>query len=208
MEFSFQSKPLNFGATNFIGVYLAPQIIAHFHKKHPNIKINMVINSSKNILEMLHRNQLEFVFLSGYILHEPEQYIINDYITDDLMIIVGNKHHLFSQDTCSLSDIQDDLYITKEPDSSQYRFLKNILSKHNFEFTNQLFISNQEAIKESVINNLGITIMSKHAFEREIEAGLVNALELNECKIERQIQYIYIKDKYLTPAAKAFIDLL
>ena len=59
---------LNFGATNFIGVYMLPAIVARFTKKYPNITINMNINSSKNILEMLHKNQLEFVFLSDYIM--------------------------------------------------------------------------------------------------------------------------------------------
>ena len=46
---------LNFGATNFIGVYMLPAVIARFHKKHPNITINMNINTSQTILEMLHK---------------------------------------------------------------------------------------------------------------------------------------------------------
>ena len=41
---------LNFGATNFIGVYMLPAIVARFTKKFPNIKINMNINTSKTIL--------------------------------------------------------------------------------------------------------------------------------------------------------------
>ena len=57
---------LNFGATNFIGVYMLPAIVARFTKKYPNITINMNINSSKNILEMLHKNQLEFVSVRLY----------------------------------------------------------------------------------------------------------------------------------------------
>ena len=174
---------LNFGATNFIGVYLAPQMIAHFHKKYPNIKINMIISSSKNILEMLHKNQLELVFLSDYILSEPEQYIVNQYIQDDLKLIVGNQHKLFGSTSCSLFDVADDLYITKKAQSSQYRFLNEIFRKFGFDFKNKLFISEQEAIKESVIHNVGVSIMSDRAVEREIKSGLISALDFREISI-------------------------
>lgn len=205
---TMENGVLNFGATNFIGVYIAPQIIAHFHKKYPSIKINMIINSSKNILEMLHKNQLEFVFLSNYIIQEPEHYVINPYIQDDLKLIVGNQHRLFGQTSCSFFDVVDDLYITKKPQSSQYRFLNHIFEQFHFDFTNKLFISEQEAIKESVINNIGVSIMSDRAVEREIQSGLISALDFHETPIQRDIQYVYVKNKFLTPAAKAFLDLL
>ncbi len=205
---SMEHGTLNFGATNFIGIYLMPQIIAHFHKRYPNIEINMVINSSKTILEMLHKNQLEFVFLSDYVVPDPDTYVVTPYITDDLKLIVGNQHRLCSRDTCSLFDVQDDLYITKEKSSSQYRFLNSIFQKLDFDFNNKLFISEQAAIKESVIHNVGISIMSDVAVEREIKAGLITALSLKEADIHREIQYIYRKNKFLTPAAKAFIELL
>lgn len=157
---------LNFGTTNFIGVYLMPEFISKFHNKYPKIEINMVINSSKNILNMLHKNQLEFIFLSDYIVEEDDYYVIKKYIDDNLKLIVGNKHRLFGQKSCSLFDVADDLYITKEPTSSQSKFLDKIFKKHNFDFNNKLFISHQEAIKESVINNIGISILSVNSVKR------------------------------------------
>ena len=85
---------LNFGATNFIGVYMLPAVIARFHKKHPNITINMNINTSQTILEMLHKNQLEFVFLSDYIIEDPENYVIEQYWQDYLKLIAVSYTHL------------------------------------------------------------------------------------------------------------------
>lgn len=200
---------LNFGATNFIGVYLMTELISKFHKKYPKIEINMVINSSKNILDMLHKNQLEFIFISDYIIEEKDSsYVIKEYIEDSLKLIVGNGHRLFKHKFCSLFDVIDDLYITKESTSSQYKFLDKIFKKCDFDFTNKLFISHQEAIKESVINNLGISILSINSVKRELQSGLVTALDFEEVDIYRKIQYIYIKDKILTPAAKEFLKLV
>ena len=174
---------LNFGATNFIGVYMLPAVIARFHKKHPNITINMNINTSQTILEMLHKNQLGFVFLSDYIIEDPENYVIEQYWQDYLKLIVGTQHPLFSKKSCSFFDVQNDFYITKKKQSSQYKFLDHIFQQYHFDFKNKLFISTQDAIKEAVVNNLGISIMSELAVEREINAGL-------------------------TPAAKTFLKML
>ena len=62
--------------------------------------------------------------------------------------------------------------------------------------------------REAVVNHVGISIMSELAVEREIEMGLLAALDLKEATIEWNIQYAYLKNKYLTPAAKAFLELL
>ena len=199
---------LNFGATNFIGVYMLPAIVARFSKKYPNITINMNINSSKNILEMLHKNQLEFVFLSDYIIEDRDTYVIEDYWQDRLKLVVGNKHRLFKEKNCSLFDVENDLYITKKKQSSQYKFLDNIFKQYDFDFPNKFFISTQDAIKEAVVNNVGISIMSELAVEREVQMGLVATLDFKETQIIRNIQYTYLKNKYLTPAAKAFLELL
>lgn len=199
---------LNFGATNFIGVYMMPAVIARFRQKYPNVTINMVIQSSQNILEMLHKNQVEFVFLSDYIIDDPESYVIEHYWRDELKLIVGNQHPLFGEKICSLFDAENDLYITKKKNSSQYRFLDDIFRKYDFDFPNKLFISTQDAIKEAVVNNVGVSIMSELAVERDIQAGFIGALDFEETPIQRNIQYAYIKNKYLTPAAKAFLELL
>ena len=112
------------------------------------------------------------------------------------------------QKSCSLFDVADDLYITKEPTSSQSKFLDKIFKKHNFDFNNKLFISHQEASEESVINNIGISILSVNYVKRELESGLVTALDFDEEDIQREIQYVYIKNKFLTPAANEFIKLI
>lgn len=202
---NLEEGTLNFGATNFIGVYLMPKLISLFHKQFPKIKINMVINSSKNLLKMLHKNQLEFIFLSDYVINKNDSYIIKNYINDSLKLIVGNKHRLYGKSSCSLFDVVNDLYITKEPYSSQSKFLSTLFKKFNFDFKNKLFITNQEAIKEAVINNLGIAILSTNSFKRELENGLISSLSFSELEIKRDIHCIYIKNKLLTPAAREFI---
>lgn len=50
--------------------------------------------------------------------------------------------------------------------------------------------------------------MSEKAVEREIRDGLIHAIEFKEKSIDRKIRYVYIKNKHLTPSAKAFLSLI
>ncbi|MGI6509024.1 MAG: LysR substrate-binding domain-containing protein [Erysipelotrichaceae bacterium] len=205
---NLEEGTLNFGATNFIGVYLMPEIISRFKKKYPKITINMTINSSTNILKKLHLNQLEFAFISDYITQDTDRYEINKYKHDELQLIVGKNHRLFGKTSCSIKDLKDEIYITKAPDSSQYKFIDSLLKSENFVFENKLFIGQQEAIKESVIHNLGISFISTKAIQREVLHGDLWPLRIDEFDLEREIQCVKLKDISLSPAAKEFMKMV
>ncbi len=205
---NLEEGTLNFGATNFIGVYLMPEIIAKFKNRYPKITINMTINSSTNILKKLHLNQLEFAFVSDYITQDTDRYQISKYKDDELQLIVGKKHRLFGRESCSINELKNEIYITKAPDSSQYKFIDSILKKENFDFKNKLFIGQQEAIKESVIHNLGISFISTRAIQREYLHGDLWPLKIDEFNLKREIQCVKLKDISLSPAAEEFIKMI
>ncbi|MDO5027005.1 MAG: LysR family transcriptional regulator [Tissierellia bacterium] len=199
---------INFGATNFIGVYLMPHLISKYNKLYPKIEINMTINSSKNILEMLHKNQLEFSFVSNYIVDDEQKYEIHRFCHDTLKLIVGNSHPLFNRDSCTLDDLKDEIFITKNNKASQSNFIREKLNQHGFEIKKSIIISHQEAIKESVIHNVGVAFMSTKAIEREVQLGLIKSLDVENIILSREINYLYEKSKNLTPAALKFLEMI
>ena len=205
---NMEEGTLNFGATNFIGVYLMPKMIARFQKMYPNITIDMRIDSSIDVMDKLKLNQLEFAFISDYIHHEDEKYETINFKKDNLKLIVGRDHKLFNRKKCTLDEIKNDLYITKDYNSSQTKFIKKILDKENFKFQKELFISNQEAIKESVIYNMGISIISTSAVEREVDSGYLNLVDIEGVDITRDIHCVHLKKVILSPAAKEFLRML
>ncbi|MGF0040426.1 LysR substrate-binding domain-containing protein [Peptoniphilaceae bacterium SGI.131] len=204
---NLEKGTLKFGATNFIGVYLMPQIILEFTKKYPNIDIQMTINSSKNIISLLENNELEFIFISDYILDENNQFVSRKLTSDRLKLIVSKDNPLANKTLCSIEEIEGQKYITKGGKSSQTKFLSKIFDKAGYELSNKLIINNQEAIKEAVCQNIGFGIMSEKAVEKELRDGSIKTLEIEGFDLSRDIEYVYIKDLFLTPAAKEFIRI-
>lgn len=197
---------LFFGATNFIGVYIIPKLIKRFQTLYPKININMVIQSSKKLFSMLEKHEIEFIFLSHYVDIDQNKYITKPFCTDELVLILNNNHRLSDKSSCKLIDVKDELFITKDSNSSLYKFLDEKMQ--DFTFNRKLIISNQEAIKHAVIEGIGISIMSKISVETEVKAGLIKTLEIEDYNLTREINLVYDRRKHITPAGQAFFKLL
>ena len=197
---------LHFGATNFIGVYLVPKLIKQFQAKHPNIKLNTVINSSKNLFEKLEKHEIEFVFLSHYVEIDENKYISKTFYTDELVLVVSNNHRLANRSSCKLIEIKDETFISKDLHSSLYRFLDEEVQEFNF--NKKLVINNQESIKQTVMEGVGVSIMSRISVELEVKLGLMKAIEIEDYNLTREINLVYERRKHITPAGQAFFNLL
>ena len=67
--------------------------------------------------------------------------------------------------------------------------------------------NNKEAIKNAVIKGRGIAVMSAMLIKRELGAGELVTLELDELPIRRTLHLIHHKNKYITPAIAAFTEI-
>ncbi len=205
---NLEEGSINFGATNFIGVYLIPEILATFREKFPKIQINFTISSSKKLIALLENDTIEFAFLSGYIDLIKERFVIHEVFKDNLKVIVNSNHKLANRTSITFSDINDETFILKGENSSMYKFLCKRIGKDFFKDNVLLKISNQEGIKEAVLKNLGISIMSEKAVQHENKLGLLKTLDLKDTDLTRSINLVYDKNHNLTPAAKEFFKCI
>ena len=205
---NLEEGSISFGATNFIGVYLIPQILSAFREKFPNIKINFTISSSKKLISMLENDGLEFAFFSSYVDLDANKYIFEEVFEDKLKIIVSSKHPLAKYKEISFTDFEDETFILKGNNSSLTKFLEEVLGNDLLKDKSLLKISNQEGIKEAVIKNLGVSIMSERAIVHEKKLGIIKTLNLKNHDLKRTINLVYSKKHNLTPAAKEFFKCI
>lgn len=205
---NINSGTINLGSTNFNGVYFLPLILSKYKNDYPNVNINLTINSSKKLLEMLKSFDVEFILLSDYIQIDDTAYNQIPIKEDPLYLVVSSKHPLYNKEFCHLKDLENEQFIFKSEKSSLFIFLKEQFKKYNFSFKNNLLISNQEGIKQAIIHDLGVSIMSKTMIENEIKLGLLKPIEILDLKLSRKINLIYDKKRTLTPASKKFFDYL
>ncbi|MGO3752071.1 MAG: LysR family transcriptional regulator [Peptoniphilaceae bacterium] len=192
-----------FGATNFNGVYLIPEILSKFKKKFPKIKVNFSISSSKKLIKLLDNASIEFAILSDYIDLEKDKYTRIKVFDDELKLIVSSENPISKLSDITIDDIKFETFILKEDESSLNKFLYEKINRDYFK--NKFRITNQEGIKEAVVKNLGISFMSEKAIKYEKKLGLIKSLNLKGYDLSRSINLVYQKNYNLTPAAEEFI---
>ena len=70
-----------------------------------------------------------------------------------------------------------------------------------------LEFSSVEAIKQCVMTGMGITVLPAMSVSREVSEGRLAVLRWAEAPLEVITQMIWHKDKWLSPALNAFIDI-
>ena len=69
-------------------------------------------------------------------------------------------------------------------------------------------LGSPEAVKEAVIAGVGISVISVHAIRRELKSGVLAALAIDGCPIERSFHLIYRRQFDLMTHHKIFLDYI
>ena len=68
-------------------------------------------------------------------------------------------------------------------------------------------MENPESVKKAVQSGLGIAFISKFAVATELEAKSLIAVRVQGLSIHRELKIVHRKDKHLSRAAIAFIEM-
>lgn len=201
---------IKFGASHFIGVYFMPLIISLFKKKYPRIKISMDISKSHQLIDKLNNQELDFLVMADNIYFNPKDYTLETFLFDPLVLICSPSHKLANQKKCNLSEVIDETFLFKSEHSSVRHFILNKIQCGSVQrnISDIMVIDSIEGIKQGVIHDLGVSVISNLSVKREVESGLLCSLLINDANLERGVRYVYNKNKNLTPATEYFLSLL
>ncbi len=201
---------IKLGASHFIGVYFLPKIIGLFKKKYPLVKISIDIAKSHHLISKLNHQELDLLVIADDIPFDQDEYILKTFLVDPLVLICSPNHRLAKNKTCSLSEVTNESFLIKPEHSATRRFLMDkIRSGSDTQIINSsMEIDSIEGIKQSVIHELGISIVSSIAVEQEVRANLLCALTIDDINLNRGVRYVHHKNKHLSPATYNLLMLL
>ena len=69
-------------------------------------------------------------------------------------------------------------------------------------------LGSNEAIKEAILQGLGVAVLSRHAVEKEVKAKQLCSLHLSGVKLKRDLFLVQPIRRALPLAARVFCDLV
>jgi len=201
-----QSGRLIVGASATIGIYLLPEVVGEFRKRHPGIKVSLRVGNKRHTVERLLRNELDFGLVAGPV-DEPSL-VAEPYLNDELVVIVSPSHPFAREPVVFPGELRRETFLVREPGSGTQERMEERLTQLGIEPADSMQLGSTEAIKQAVAANRGISIASRYSVEAELASGRICAANVPALKMQRRLLVLHHKDKRLSKTAIAFRLLL
>jgi DNA-binding transcriptional LysR family regulator len=197
---------LALGASFTVGIYVMPNLLSSFRRQYPAIETTLDIMLSKEIVAKVLDNSFDVGVVGHEVRHD--KLIARDFMTDELVAIISVTHKWASKKRIRPQELIGEPFIASAKGSGTRAVVEGRLRQHGITLNKVMDFGNTEGVKKAVEAGLGVSILSKSVVQRELSAGLLRVLFLAGMNMKREYSYVYRKDKYLSNAAKAFLDLL
>ena len=196
---------LRIGASTTPGMYIIPRTIARFKELHPQIDVHLGIRDTRDIEDGVIRNEFDFGFVGGHL--AGDEVDVLSWLTDELVLIVPPTHRLATKKIVKRQDLVKERFIGRESGSATRATVADRLKQGEIQLETVMEMENPESLKKAVQCGLGIAFISKFAVETELKAKALAAVKIQKLEISRELKIVYRKDKHLSKAARAFIEI-
>ena len=201
---------LTVGASQTIGTYLMPRVLALFAKNYPQINIKVQVDSTRIIAKSVVNREIDIAVVGGDIPEKLKKNLeIEKFVEDELILIVPKSHPFTFKRNNKIN--KDDLYhlnfITLNSTSTIHKFIDSILIQNNIEteqFNIIMQLNSIEGIKTAVSLGLGAAFISSSAIEKEIQLNTVEIIKIENIKIKRTLSIITNRGCYRSKALEFF----
>ena len=205
---------LTVGASQTIGTYLMPRVLALFAQHYPQINLKVQVDSTRFIAKNVVNRDIDIAVVGGDVPDDLKKYLkIESFVEDELTLIIPKSHPFAKKKKKAIN--KEDLYhlnfITLNPNSTIRKFIDNILIQNNIEtkqFNIIMQLNSIEAIKTAVSLGLGAAFVSSSAIEKEIELKTIEIISIENIKITRTLSIITNPECYRSKAFEFFYNEL
>jgi DNA-binding transcriptional LysR family regulator len=205
---------LTVGASQTIGTYLMPRVLALFAQSYPQIYLKVQVDTTRIIAKNVADRNIDIAVVGGDVPENLKKNLeIESFVEDELSLIIP-KSHPFARKNKKIIN-KDDLYhlnfITLSPNSNIRKFIDNILIQNQIEtkqFNIIMQLNSIEAIKTAVSLGLGAAFVSSSAIEKELELQTIEIIKIENIKITRTLSIITNTNCYKSKALQFFYNEL
>lgn len=198
---------LKIGVVESLCTIRLPEVLKYYHKKYPEVEVIIKIGTCSDLHSMLKNNTVDLIFILGELIEDPD--LLSCMCYEEAMALLSSPlNKLKDKKEITLKDIVGESLILTEKGCSYRGVFEEMFHKENLKPHLSLEIGSIETIKTFVKNNLGITLLPAMTVENELDKEDLVKLDLIGYDFNIMTQVLYRKNKWLTSAMNAFIEVL
>ena len=195
------------GASSVPGDHLLPPLLAAFRRRHPLIRVRVEGGDTAAVLRLVEEGRVHLGLAGGQT--DSPHLDFKPFADDQLVVVIPPAHRWRRRQRVSPAELARQPLILRETGSGSRWCLERALAALGSDEKGGLGVALQlgsnEAIKEAVLQGLGVAILSRHAVRQEVDAGRLRTLEVSGLSLDRPIVLVTDRRRVLPPAAQAFL---
>jgi DNA-binding transcriptional LysR family regulator len=200
------SGELTVGGSTIPGEYVVPELIGAFRGKHPDVRVSLLIGSSREVQTWVEEGRVEI----GVVGAAPAARVLEGrpLMADELVVVVGAEHPWAARTTVSLDELKIEPMILRERGSGSRQTFERALEGAGLDLGDFRIvgeIASTQAIKQAVRAGVGVSLISRRAVEDECRARLLACVAITDLTVTRAFHLITHRDRTRSPLAQAFL---
>src|SRR5437588_8526813 len=192
------------GANEGTCLHILPEVFAEFKKQYPSVAVSIRRSERSKILENIIDNSVDFGVISMPVTDTRLTVVL---IHRDELVTISPPHHpLAKLKSVSIAEVAKfPLLVPKAGhtrDALEQLFHERKLKPH---FSMEL--DSSELLKRFVAADVGVGFIARSNVLEDVRANALAAIPISDAQVRRDLALVFRKDKALSRAALAFIDI-
>jgi len=180
---------LQIGASSTISQYVIPGVLAVFHQRYPQIKLDLFNGNSFDMESKLLNNEIDLALVENDSSQANIRYL--DYMDDEIVVVAAANQLIAKQKSLAIADLQEIPIVVREKGSGTLEVIQHALAKQQVDLERlNIFIhlGSTEAIKNFLLNFDGLALVSEKAIEKELQLKQLIRIKVKDLAIHRKFR--------------------
>lgn len=196
---------LRIGASFTIGEYILPVFLSKLQTDFPKLELKVTIGNTVEVIQNVREFQVDIGLIEGQT--NDKELSIHPFMKDELFIICSPSYPGFKS-VMTVKDLQNQTWITREEGSGTGEYVNHVIRSNGLKVKSLLTISSNQGVKESVMQGMGISLLSGSVIEREVKHGDLSIVRLENQTFPRTFSYVYSPVMEQKRSVETFIQVI
>lgn len=199
---------LRLGASTTPGEFVLPMAVGRFRQMYPGIRVELVIANTRSIIQRILNRELDLGMVGDRLEEHSGELELVHYLDDEIVLVSAAGSPESRQQPLTLQQVVEAGLIVREEGSATRRAAETHFASLGASPRIVLELGSNQAVKQAASAGGGIGVVSRLGISAEVKAGMLTILKVEGWDCRRPLTIVHPKDRYLSPAQRAFLQFL